>query len=265
MVALLVSTTAVTATFAAQTNGHTTPPAPLLFADAAVAPLSRELAAQKLTADADFTAWAASHPSNDEAAFTSFALNRLPPPPGPNVQAAELSDLRTLAATRTKEGMWAADWLEAYGKTAIWQQYVHDALETASPARAAHVENSFMADLKIAERLAQITEAHFARRSPSAVEPSLRRHARPAKLSYPSAHAVFVYTELQILTTLDPGRAADFTRMANQVSYSRLYAAGHYRSDLIAGAYLGDLLGDYAIRALNSPQPPPEPGSATDN
>jgi hypothetical protein len=35
--------------------------------------------------------------------------------------------------------------------------------------------------------------------------------------------------------------------MADQVAYSRLYMAGHYRSDLVAGAYLGDLIGDYEV------------------
>ncbi len=193
------------------------------------------------------------HPRRDDAAFTSFALAQLPPPPGPEVQDGELAELRALAAIRTKDGLRAADWLEAYGKTAVWKQYLRDALEISNGPAATRVTTAFQANLQIATVLARTAQERFARRSPSAVEPTLRRHPRPAKLSYPSAHAVFVYAELGMLTTLDPGRAADFTRMADQVSYSRLYAAGHYRSDVLAGAYLGELLGDYASRKLNRP------------
>jgi hypothetical protein len=40
-------------------------------------------------------------------------------------------------------------------------------------------------------------------------------------------------------------RETEFTDMADQVAYSRLYMAGHYRSDLTSGAYLGYLIGDY--------------------
>ena len=38
---------------------------------------------------------------------------------------------------------------------------------------------------------------------------------------------------------------------ANQVAYSRLYMAGHYRSDLMAGALLGYLIGDYEIHVTS--------------
>lgn len=93
------------------------------------------------------------------------------------------------------------------------------------------------------------------------LQPAPQRHARDLrsyfvagpKLFYLGSHAVSVYAELGVLTTLDPGRTADFRRMADQVSYSRLYAAGHFRSDLVAGAYLGALLGDYANRGLTVP------------
>lgn len=251
---VLVAATAVAAaTASGGGDGLGAHPAPTLFADADVAPLGRQLAAQKPRADRDFAAWAATHPRRDDAAFTSFALAQLAPPPGADVEAGELSELRALAATRTKDGLRAADWLEAYGKTAVWEQYLRDAVETSSRPVAAQATKAFLADVAIAKVLARTTEQRFARRSPSAVEPTLRRHARPAKLSYPSAHAVFVYAELGVLTALDPGRAPDFTRMADQISYSRLYAAGHYRSDLLAGAYLGDLLGDYASRGLGRP------------
>jgi hypothetical protein len=63
---------------------------------------------------------------------------------------------------------------------------------------------------------------------------------------------VYVYSELAVLTSLDPGRAAEFRHLTDEVAYSRLYAAGHYRSDLLAGALVGDLLGDYEVRELTA-------------
>ena len=36
--------------------------------------------------------------------------------------------------------------------------------------------------------------------------------------------------------------------MADEIDFSRLYAGGHYLSDLTAGAFLGTAIGDYTLR-----------------
>jgi hypothetical protein len=81
---------------------------------------------------------------------------------------------------------------------------------------------------------------------------------------------VYAFTALTVLSHANPPRAAEYTRMADEVAYSRLYMAGHYRSDLTAGAFLGDLIGDYETGTTNSADCPPAtippatvPGSAT--
>jgi membrane-associated phospholipid phosphatase len=35
--------------------------------------------------------------------------------------------------------------------------------------------------------------------------------------------------------------------MADEIDFSRLYAGGHYLTDLTAGAFLGTAIGDYAL------------------
>ncbi len=87
--------------------------------------------------------------------------------------------------------------------------------------------------------------------APFIADPTLRtdKTIKPGthKLSYPSKHAVEAFSALTLMNDLEPLRASEFTDMADQVAYSRLYMAGHYRSDLLAGAYLGYLIGDYEV------------------
>lgn len=247
---LLAASGVASLTGAGQSSSLAGHPAPPLFPVAQTAPLGLELAGVRVRADRLFHAWAVSHPGRDDAAFSSFALAQLPPPPDATVQAQELTELRTLATQRTKAGMTAANWLGVYGKNAVWKRYLQDAVETVPLTDADRVQALLKTDTRLAQQLTSTSQNHFARRSPSAVEPLLRKHARIQKLSYPSGHAVDVAAELVLLDAVEPGRAFTFRAMADQVDYSRLYAAAHYRSDLIAGTLLGTLIGDYEVRGL---------------
>ena len=250
--ALVIGTAAAIALAAGHVDPIAAHPAPPLFSSQQVSPWVSELAAVRTRADRDFAQWARAHPGRDDAAFTAFVLARIPPVPAPAEQRGELSELRSLAAQRTPAGTAAADWLEVYGKADIWKLYLDDATETVEGGARHRVEKALDADLAAAQRLSAAAQKRFARPAPSAVEPGLRKHPRRSKLSYPSGHAVDAVSALVVLSTIDPGRARDFQQMAAQVMYSRLYAAGHYRSDLLAGAYVGALLGDYESRALSA-------------
>lgn len=241
-------------------NPVKTHPAPTLFTQEQIAPLAQELAEQKPRADQAFAAWSAVHPERDDVAFTAFALGQLGPPPDANTQTAELGELRQLADSRTPNGMTAAGWLEIYGKKDIWKLYLSDATETAGSKAKKQAKAAFKADTTLAKALTAAAQTRFGRQAPTVEDPTLRQgSARKVKLSYPSKHTVYVSSELALLTALDPGREKDFRDMANQVAFSRLYAAGHYRSDLVAGAFLGDLLGDYEVRNLGTVMAIPAP------
>ena len=249
-VAALVAAT-VTATVLAA--GHTDPiaahPAPALFSQQQVQPWVGELAQVRARADQAFARWALTHPDRDDAAFTAFALGQIPPVPASAEQRGELVELRSLASQRTPAGLAAADWLEVHGKGDIWKRYLDEA-SVAGVGERQRAVSALDDDLALAGRLSTTAQRRFARPSPSAVEPGLRTHPRLSKLSYPSSHSIAAVSALVVLSAADPGRAQDFQQMAAQVLFSRLYAAGHYRSDLLAGAYVGALLGDYEARQV---------------
>lgn len=247
---LVVATSVATALAAAHDDPIASNAAPPLFSDQQVEPWVAELATVRARADRVFAAWAKTHQGRDDTAFTDFALAQIPAVPASAEQRVELTELRSLAAGRTPAGLAAADWLEVYGKADIWRLYLDDATETDARGVGERSRRALDADLALAQRLSSTAQQRFARPAPSAVDPALRKHPRRSKLSYPSSHAVSVVSALVVLSAVDPGRVADFEQMAAQVLFSRVYAAGHYRSDLLAGAYVGALLGDYEARAM---------------
>jgi membrane-associated phospholipid phosphatase len=222
-------------------------PMPALFTAAQIAPLQQALAAQRPLADQTYTRWAASHPGRDDAAFTTFAIAQLPPPPQAQQQAVELAEVRQLAAQRTPAGITAATWLELYGKKNIWTLYAHNVADLQSADQGARQIAQLKTSLALAKSLTAAAQARFNRQAPFIADPSLRsdKAGITAKLSYPSAHTADAFTALTLLSHAYPPRIGEYTYMADQVAYSRLYMAGHYRSDLLAGAFLGDLIGDY--------------------
>ena len=258
VVVLMVVGAGVSTVSAAGGNPVKSHPAPRLFAADQIAPLAELLARQKPLADQAFATWVRTHPGRDDAAFSSFALGQLPPPPNARTQQTELAELRQLAASRTAAGLDAAAWLEVYGKKDVWKLYLGDAVELAPSSVKTADKAAFKSTTALAQSLAGTAEARFARHSPGEVDPALRKGlTRRARPSYPSKHAVDVYAELTLLRALDPGRSAELQQMADEVAYSRLYSAGHFRSDLVAGAFLGYLVGDYEVHLLHLPAPAP--------
>jgi membrane-associated phospholipid phosphatase len=233
-------------------NPIDTHPAPPLFPHALVQPLGQELAAQRVPADRAFAQWSAGHPGRDDASFAAFAVSRLAAPARGAGRAGELAEVRRLATSRTKQGVDAATWLELYGKTDVWKLYRHDYAELR-PAKDGDAAKAALKDARtLTKTITGLAQARFGSDAPFIADPALRPDKQVApgthKLSYPSKHAVDSYSALTLLTHLEPLRGVEYTDMAEQVAYSRLYMAGHYRSDLTAGAFLGDLIGDYVVR-----------------
>jgi hypothetical protein len=250
VVVLLVAAAAGTNIYAVinPPNLIKTHPAPTLFDEATIDPIGQDIAAQRTHADEVFTQWSATHHTRDDAGFTTFVLAHIPAPPSPAVQNDELAQLRALAQTRTPAQDAAATWLETYGRKDVWKVYLSDATELSPAKIRKRDKGELKATRALAGTLTTAAQQRFNRQAPTVLEPSLRPGSpRKAKLSYPSKHTVYVAAEQAVLTQLDPGRTDDFTTMVNQVAYSRLYAAGHYRSDLLTGAFVGYLIGDYEL------------------
>ena len=206
----------------------------------APAALRHDLESQQARAVADVRAWLRTHPDGKKKEFLAFAIRDLGPPPPPSVTARELTYLRQLKTRRTPAGVAAADQLDLHGKIDIWDQYVAQEPAGAFPADRLRELRKLLA------RATKAAKALYARPGPRVRAPDLAPGSfDPSKTSYPSSHATFAYAQAALLAQASPDQAEQFLARAAQIVYSRLYVAGHYPSDVTAGAKLGYLLEEY--------------------
>jgi hypothetical protein len=230
-------------------------PLPQLFPDARIAIVDRIVAPAQARAMRDANRWLSAHPTRDDAAFVNFALSSVGRPPSGAAQRRELAMLHRIDANRTPAGVAASVWLEAHGKKDIWKLYRHQYQDQVSPAVGDHAKAVFKATYALANQLATDGKAHFARPSPYIADPSLHalnQSRFTKKFSYPAKHSLISFALAALMTHYEPHRAAEYRWMADEISYSRMYAGGHYPSDIAAGAYLGTLLEQYELHAQSA-------------
>ena len=239
-------------------------PPPALYPRAALKTADPILARARTRAAGLAHQWLSAHPARDDAGFSQFALAHIPAPPLPGSRAekSELATLHGLARTRTPAGDRAATWLELNGKKKIWSlytgQYQQLVAKQAGDAGKAQVK----AARKLAGTLAVTGAARFRRVAPYEVDQTLTdpraavdqtaalrdlKTTGARKYSYPSKHAAKAAAAATVLDRLEPTRAPEFDWMAAQVAYSRMYAAGHFPSDVEEGATIGYLVADYEL------------------
>jgi hypothetical protein len=238
-------------------------PPPALFPDADVRGWTTRLDEQRRAADALYARWRAGHGTvRDDPAFVRWAANHVPDPPPAAERAAELGQVRRLARTRTTAGRTAAGWLAAHGEQDIWRLYLADQRELLPPAEGEAARARLDAALELAGTISGRLAGHYRQPHPSVLDPSLRPDpkatpATPATpgaacaCAYPAAPAAVSSAAVAVLTALAPRRAGEYRWMQVQVVHARLYTAEHLESDLLAGALLGSLVGDY-IRAADT-------------
>lgn len=232
-------------------------PPPALFPDTDVSDWTTRLARQRRAADALFGQWRRQHgTARDDKAFALWVAERVPAPPSTDKRAAELGQLRDLARARTTAGRKAATWLEVYGKQDIWKLYLDDQRKLLPEAERTAQKAQLDAALTMAGTINGQLAARYKEPSPYILDHSLRpeKKIKPGgrcTCSYPSGHASDSAAAVTVLSGFAPHRAADYRWMQAEVFYSRVYMSGHVPSDLLAGALLGDLIGDYVL-ATNS-------------
>ena len=250
----------VLVTYSLSGNGHTQPARSALssgtsgsrtqlFDPKAVADLSRQVEAEDAHADAAYAAWSSTHRGAHRDDFLRFALDQLPPPPEADHQRTELAELARLASTRTPELVATAAQYDRTGEVEIWDGYAAGLPQVLRQRLGDELQQA----QSLADKLSATAKKRFARPSPYEVDPALRPDksggSGKAKVSYPSSHATFAYAQADLLARVDPAHASTYVVAAGQVAYSRLYMAGHYRSDVLAGALLGRLIADYEADA----------------
>jgi hypothetical protein len=239
-------------------------PPPHLFAGQTVSPLGHDIAGQQGEAQRRMAGWWKAHGhGRDDKAFVAWLVRQAPPAPRPAVRTSEVQSLSTLASDRSPGGVQAAVWLERNGKKDIWKLYAHDQAEWLTKDTG----KSEKADIKAAMKMAkQVSDAVSARNKVSAPyvlnrslldttaadrDPiqKLKSEKRPCPCSYPSRHAAKAAAARTILSSTAPNRAAEYAWMESEIDYSRLYMAGHVKSDILAGTLLGDMIGLYIDEA----------------
>jgi membrane-associated phospholipid phosphatase len=228
-------------------------PPPARFTDAQIADVTKQLRAEQHTADTLFAQWKKAHgTTRDDHAFTTWVEAHIPAPPSSTARAAELKQVQTLARTRTPVGKKAATWLEVYGKKDIWKVYLHDQREIVPTAVGKTDKTQLKAAFTLSKTITKQLVARYNSPAPYVLDTSLRpeKHIKAGAkcpCSYPSKHGALSAAAVTYLSNLNPHRAAEYQWMAAEVAYSRLYMAGHLPSDILAGALLGDLVGDYVL------------------
>jgi hypothetical protein len=226
-------------------------PPPALFAPADTAQIDRIVARQRALAAARIQVWVAAHGTHaDDRSFAQWAETGFPAPPADVM--AEMPRVVALDQRRTPAGVHAATWLEAHGKKDVWKLYAHDQREWLRPAEAKALKADEKDLLSMAKASSDTLGARFGSSAPYVRQPSLRPDhkvtpGQKCPCSYPSRHATAGAASETLLGGLQPGMDAQYRYLEDQIDYSRVYMAGHFPSDIAAGAYLGDLIGDYFL------------------
>lgn len=241
-------------------------PPPRLFATKSVTPLSHEIAAQQREAQRRMRPWwkAHGHVRNDKG-FVAWLVTQAPRPPRTAERTGEMPAVTSLANRRSPSGIRAAVWLEEHGKKDIWKLYAHDQAEWVSTARGNSEKKNVKDAIKIAKKVTDKVAKRFPRSAPYVVNnrlldpvaqksamSKLKSEKRPCPCSYPSRHAAKAAASRTVLSASAPLRAREYRWMEGQIDYSRLYMGGHYRSDILAGTVLGDMIGLYIDGASSS-------------
>lgn len=226
-------------------------PVPVLFPDARLGIVDTLVAPEQARARRDIVRYLQQFPGRNDAVFAQFALNEVGPPPTGAAQQAELRALHRIDAGRTAAGVTAATWLEAHGKHDIWKLYLKQYAQQATKPAGKRAKAMLATSYLLANTIAKTGKTRFARPSPYITDPTLHalnQQRFVKKFSYPAKHAVIAFALAPLLSRLEPHRAGEYRWMRDEIAYSRMYAGGHYPSDIAAGAYLGTLIAEYERR-----------------
>jgi hypothetical protein len=226
-------------------------PPPTLFVPAQTAPIAQLVDAQRSVAAQDLRTWVAAHGTRpDDKAFVAWAEETLPPPP--KDLPSEMNQVVSLTSTRTPAGVRAATWLETYGKKDVWKLFAHDQGELLNSKRADALKGDEKDALKMAKTVADTLGTKYGSSAPYVRQPSLRKDhqvtpGQTCPCSYPSRHATAGAASETLLGGLQPELDPQYRYYEHEIDFSRVYMAGHFPSDVSAGALLGDLIGDYFL------------------
>jgi len=231
-------------------HGSSVPP---LFGDAQLDAVHDPLKAAEARGHTAARSWLDAHPVTSDKEFAAWAVQALGAPAGGKAPAKELAQLKALSAHRDPAGVTGATWLEAHGKKQPWKVFRKETKPFVTAATYDAAKQALKDALDLGATLQAAAKTRYDRPSPYQADPSVNalnqaKFAGQTRQSYPSKHTVLAGAALALLGPLQPHRTDEYDWMADEIAFSRMYAGGHYLSDLTAGAFLGTLIGDYELR-----------------
>lgn len=227
-----------------------TMPAPFVSTPLVQSVMARIQSGHQLGAN-DAARWASSHATRDDQAFLRFEAAAVGAPPSGAAAAAELGEVRQVVAHRTPTQDATATFLEANGERSVWREQLHawqSGVSTADAQRGAALLESAMS---LTQDLVKELKQEFHRPRPYAADGTLTTipsvTTTNPRTSFPSGHAAGAFAAATVMASLMPDRAAEFTAMAEQVAFSRVYCAVHFPSDVAAAARIGAAIAQYEI------------------
>jgi membrane-associated phospholipid phosphatase len=177
-----------------------------------------------------------------------------PPSTSSELMAREVAEVRRYVDRGTREELAIANfWADGPSTPTppghwnfIAQPYVRKA--EMSEVRAARVFALLNMALHDAAVGCWETKYFYFNPRPSHMDPDLKSIiGLPNFPSYTSGHSTFSGAASEVLSYLFPGAAAEFERLKEEASISRLYGGIHYRTDLEAGKAHGRRIGGYTV------------------
>ena len=229
-------------------------PPPALFPASDVRGTARDVAAQQAPAERLMQGWWRDHDARPhDAEFVAWLEKTLPGPPSSREREREVRQVQRLGVRRTDALVTASTWLENYGKKDVWKLYAHDVAEMLPASTGDTRKNDMDALLSMTKDVADTLGARYQQSAPYVLHPDLRPDHTVTKgqvcpCSYPSRHAAAGAAARVFLDAVDPSRDGQYRWMQAQIDWSRIYMAGHVRSDITGGTLLGDMIGEYWAR-----------------
>jgi hypothetical protein len=177
-----------------------------------------------------------------------------PPLASSSEMEKDLAELRDYAKNIDRDRVaivhrWA-DGVGTYTPPGHWNDIAEEHIRDANysevrAARAFALINMALHDAAVA---CWDTKYFYFSARPSQLDASIKTTTGlPNFPSYVSGHSTFSASAATVLGYLFPGKAAEFSAMANEASMSRVYSAIHYRRDCTAGLELGAKVAGYTV------------------
>jgi membrane-associated phospholipid phosphatase len=187
---------------------------------------------------------------------TGSAFRPEPPPlPGSERFEWDLQELLFLSRTRTAEQVniarfWASESPSARWEVLMQEEIAHRRLGPMRAARALALASVATYDAMVACWDAKFT--YWLMRPVTANAAVATVFPTPPFPSYPSGHSTLSSAVAEVFAELFPDAAQHYRQKGEEASLSRVFAAVHYRFDVLAGEELGRRVGEAVVERARS-------------